>query len=64
MPIRRQKRPSPVTYFVVDCEESTHAPVYSRDFLTLKDAELFKMVYAERPDVLTGTMPEQFNEKR
>ena len=70
MPIRRQKRPGPVTYFVVDREESTHALVYSRGFLTMKDAELFKMEYAERPDppgrvsevtievLPTGTMPE------
>jgi hypothetical protein len=70
MPIQRQRRPGPVTDFVVDREESTHAFVYSRGFLTKKDAELFKMEYAERPDpagrvsevaievLPTGTSPE------
>lgn len=50
MPIRGQKLPGIVTYFVVDREESTRELVYSRGFTTMKEAELFKMEYAERPE--------------
>jgi hypothetical protein len=75
MPIRRQKRPGIVTYFVVDREESTQDLVYCRGFTTMKEAELFKMEYAERPTpqgrtaevtievLLTGTLPEKFKPK-
>jgi hypothetical protein len=76
MPIRRQKLPGIVTYFVVDREESTQELVYSRGFTTMKEAELFKMEYAERPTpqgrtaevtievLLTGTLPEKSKPKR
>jgi hypothetical protein len=36
VPVRRQKRPGIVTYFVVDREESTQELVYSRGFTTMK----------------------------
>jgi hypothetical protein len=76
MPVRRKKRPGIVTYFVVDREESTQELVYSRGFTTMKEAELFRMEYAERPTpqgrtadvtievLLTGTLPENFKPKR
>jgi hypothetical protein len=75
MPIRRQKLPGIVTYFVVDREEPTQELIYSRGFTTMKEAELFKMEYAERPApqgrtaevtievLLTGTLPEKFKPK-
>jgi hypothetical protein len=76
MPIRRHKLPGIVTYFVVDREESTQELVYSHGFPTIKEAELFKMEYAERPTpqgrtadvtievLLTGTFPERFEPKQ
>lgn len=60
----------------MDREESTQELVYFRGFTTLKEAELFKMEYAERPtpegrsaevtiEILpTRSIPEKLKQKR